>query len=208
MTKNELRDRLKAGYTMDDIFLFSQGQDCLIFKEDRFCAGEEIIYIPDLFLNQIPTGTPICDDETIDDVVGHCYTGQDFIDQCEGDADLAERLFAYCDWQHPSSAIPEIDDRDEEDDIRLKIPRHLRDWTLRLCETVFDISLAAQHMLEEGEIECEDSRELFYTIFQNAVYFERQHPGPWEQENYPGDYLELVDDFAYEILIENFGKED
>ena len=208
MTKNELRDRLKAGYTMDDIFIFSQGQDCLIFKADRFCAGEEIIYRPDLFLNQIPTGTPICDDETIDDVVGHCYTGQDFIDQCEGDADLAERLFAYCDWQHPSSAIPEIDDRDEEDDIRLKIPRHMRDWTLRLCETVFDISLAAQHMLEEGEIECDDSRELFYTIFQNAVYFERQHPGPWDQKDYPGDYMELVDDFAYRILLENFGKED
>lgn len=206
MKKSELKEHLKAGYTMDDIFAFSPGQDCVIFKAEKFESGEEIIYIPDIFLNQIPTGTPICDDETIDDVVGHCYTGQDFIDQCEGDVGLAERLFAYCDWQHPSSAIPEIDDRDEEDDIRIKIPRHLRDWTLRLCETVFDISLAAQHMLENGEIECDDSRELFYTIFQNAVEFERRHPEPLEQNDYPGVYMDLVEEFAYEILKENYGK--
>ena len=43
-----------------------------------------------------------------------CYTGNDFIDLCDGDVKLAERLFRYCDWQHPSSALNEVTD-DEED---------------------------------------------------------------------------------------------
>ena len=40
--------------------------------------------------------------------MGQCYTGQDFTDECCGDAEKAERLFYYCDWQHPSSAIDEL----------------------------------------------------------------------------------------------------
>lgn len=208
MKKEELRNRLKSGYKLDDIFVFSPGQDCTIFKAEKFEDGEEIIYIPDISLNGIPVSTPIAVDDTIDNVIDCCYTGQDFIDQCDGDLDLAKRLFLYCDWQHPSSALPEIDDRDEEDDVRMKVPRHLRDWTVRLCETVFDISLVAQYLLENGEIRCEDSRELFYTVFQNAVEFERMNPGPWDQSDYPEDYMDLVEDFAYGILIENFGKED
>lgn len=51
MTKAELRDHLKAGYSMDDAFDFVPGQDCDIFKADQFRAGDEIIYIPDVYLN-------------------------------------------------------------------------------------------------------------------------------------------------------------
>lgn len=115
MTKTELRDYLKAGYHMDDAFDFGPGQECEIFKADSFGPGDDIIYIPDVHLNTIPMGTPIIDDEVIDDVVGNCYTGNDFIEECEGDVALAERLFWYCDWQHPSSALPEVDDREEEE---------------------------------------------------------------------------------------------
>ena len=99
MTKLELRDYLKAGYLMDDAFDFG--------------PGDEIIYIPDVHLNMIPLGTPITDDEVIDEVVDSCYTGNDFIEECEGDVELAERLFWYCDWQHPSSAFPEVEDEEE-----------------------------------------------------------------------------------------------
>ena len=116
MTKQELREYLKAGYFMDDAFDFGPGQDSDIFKSDRFELGDEIIYIPDVYLNMIPQGAPITDDEVIEEVVSNCYTGNDFLEQCGGDAEKAERLFWYCDWQHPSSAMDEgaVDDDEEE----------------------------------------------------------------------------------------------
>jgi len=114
MTKTELRDYLKAGYLMADAFDFGPGQDCEIFKADCFEPGDEIIYIPDTALNEIPMDEPITDAEAIEEVLGICYTGQDFVDECGGNKDLAERLFWYCDWQHPSSALPEVDEEEEE----------------------------------------------------------------------------------------------
>lgn len=116
MTKQELREYLKAGCFMDDAFDFGPGQDCEIFKADRFEPGNEIIYIPDVYLNMIPQGTPVTDDDDIEEVVSNCYTGDDFLEQCGGDAEKAERLFWYCDWQHPSSAMDEgaVDDDEEE----------------------------------------------------------------------------------------------
>ncbi len=117
MTKGELREYLKAGGLMGDAFDFGPGQECEIFKADYFEPGDEIIYIPDLSLNKIPVWEPVTDDEAIEEVVGNCCTGNDFIDECDGDTETAERLFWYCDWQHPSSAMDEgaVDD-DEEDD--------------------------------------------------------------------------------------------
>ncbi len=116
MTKRELRDYLKAGYFMNDAFDFGPGQDCEIFKAGQFKPGDEIIYIPDVDLNMIPMNAPVADDEVIDEVVSNCYTGDDFLEQCGGDEEKARRLFWYCDWQHPSSAMDEgaVDD-DEED---------------------------------------------------------------------------------------------
>lgn len=214
MTKSELRDHLKAGYFMDDAFIFGPGQECMIFKADEFKPGDEIIYIPDTHLNEIPIGTTVTDDEIIDEVIGKCYTGDDFIEECGGDEELAERLFWYCDWQHPGSALPEVEDEDEgsrdkanEDGANLELPRHLRPWTVRLCETVYDITLAAQHMLEFGEVESDDSRGLFSSILQWAIEFEREHPGPWDETDYPADYMELIDNYAYEKLMKAYGKE-
>lgn len=217
MNKAYLRNQLKAGCFMDDIFDFGPGQECEIFKAEKFQTGDEIIYIPDTHLNAIPRGTCITDDETIDEVIGNCYTGDDFVDECGGNQELAERLFYYCDWQHPSSALPEIDDEDGDDGedcepgigdkAEPRLPRHLRPWTVRLCETVYDITLNAQHMCDYGDIEAEDSRGLFASILQWATEFEREHPGPWDEENYPGDYIDLIDEFACDKLIETYGKE-
>ena len=64
-------------------------------------------------MNHIPLD-PITDPEELDEVLSNCYTGQDFLDECHGDAEKAERLFLYCDWQHPSSAVDELDDDEEE----------------------------------------------------------------------------------------------
>lgn len=112
MTKQELREHLKIGGIMEDAFKFGPGQDCEIFKADRFEPGYKIIYIPDL-MNVALLWDPITDDEVIDEVVDNCYTWYDFVELCGGDINKAERLFWYCDWQHPSSALPEVEDEEE-----------------------------------------------------------------------------------------------
>lgn len=112
LTKNELRQKLLCGAKMEDLFDFRSGQECDIFKAEEFTSGDKIIYIPDLSLNEIPTDRPVKADE-VDDILNSCYTGSDFIKECNGDHDLALRLFVYCDWQHPSSALPEIEDDDD-----------------------------------------------------------------------------------------------
>ena len=85
-----------------------------IYKADAFSVSDEIIYIPDIWLNNLDTLNG--EDDGISyaqRVTDNCYTGKDFVDECGGDKELAERLFYYCDWQHPSSALPEVDDREE-----------------------------------------------------------------------------------------------
>lgn len=113
LTKDELRQKLQSGAKMEDMFKFRAGQECDIFKAEDFISGEEILYIPDLDLNEIPTERPVSGPEEIDDILHSCYTGNDFIEECHGDVDLAIQLFWYCDWHHPSSALPEVEDKDE-----------------------------------------------------------------------------------------------
>lgn len=114
ITKKALRERLLAGESLDRIMNFRRGQECFIFKADTFCAGQDILYIPDVDLNEIPVSEDMSADiEGVMDILGCCYTGDDFVRECDGDVELAERLFDYCDWQHPSSALPEV--REEED---------------------------------------------------------------------------------------------
>lgn len=114
LNKNELRFILEGGTKLVDLFDFRPGQECEIFKTDRFTKGDEIIYIPDLILNNINIDQPIEDPDELEDILAHCYTGNDFLDECGGDQDLAERLFGYVDWQNPGAALPEVED-DEDD---------------------------------------------------------------------------------------------
>lgn len=111
ITKAELRQKLSEGATIEELFVLSSGQECSIFKAD-FVKGDKIIYIPDLSLNRIPVDSLI-PTEDIDDVANNCYTGDDFLRECNGNEGLARHLFWYCDWQHPSSALPEVDDEED-----------------------------------------------------------------------------------------------
>lgn len=77
-------------------------------------GATNIIYIPDLALNLIPVTEPANGPEDVEEIVGCCYTGNDFVEECGGDVEKARHLFWYCDWQHPSSALPEIEDDEEE----------------------------------------------------------------------------------------------
>ena len=113
LTKQELRSKLQQGHTLNELLAFGPGQDCEIFKADKFHAGDVVIYVPDVALNHIPLDRPITGPEELDEVLSQCYTGQDFIDECSGDTKRAGRLFCYCDWQHPSSAVDELADDEE-----------------------------------------------------------------------------------------------
>ena len=110
MTVNEVRERIIKGECLSNIFEFTDGQDCMIYKRD-WNPGDEVIYIPDIDLNEICINRPlvqILDETEIEDVLSYLYTGKDFMDLSDGDEELAKRLFLYCDWQHPTSAMNEI----------------------------------------------------------------------------------------------------
>lgn len=115
MQIEELKGQLRAGKTMDALFHYTNGQGGLIFKAAEFVAGNTIIYIPDIDLNEIPLDRPLSGNEEIEEVLRICYTGDDFVSECNGNVELAKRLFQYCDWQHPSSALPEIEDEEGTD---------------------------------------------------------------------------------------------
>lgn len=115
MKKTDLKTALRSGAKLNDLLSFGPGQDCEIFKADKFYEDDEVIYVPDVSLNEIPLNRPITDQNELDEVIGYCYTGRDFVEECNGDRELAERLFWYCDWQHPSSAADEIQDEEDEE---------------------------------------------------------------------------------------------
>lgn len=119
MTKKELESKILLGTPLDKCFSFTAGQECEIFKANRFEVSDEIIYIPDLYLNELSEYvtyySPIDALEVAQNVLDCCYTGKDFLELCSGDLQKAEMLFDYCDWQHPSSALPEIEDEDESE---------------------------------------------------------------------------------------------
>jgi len=104
-----IREALMQGRSLDSILSFGPGQDCTIFKAKEFVPTDDIIYIPDVALNHIPLDEDISKDEdAIQYVIDMCYTGLDFVHICDGDEKLARTLFDYCDWQHPTSAYPEL----------------------------------------------------------------------------------------------------
>lgn len=113
MTKAELRRSLMSGRSLAEALPLSDGQDCIIFKADRFSPDENILYIPDIYLNEIPHDRSVSAKE-IDEILSYCYTGEDFIYICSGDVRMAKYLFCYCDWQHPSSAVDELLEPDGE----------------------------------------------------------------------------------------------
>lgn len=107
MTKKELAEvLLKSGETMCDLFHFSSGQECDIYKADIFEAGENILYISDMYNCRLYI-SPIKGMEDVEDILDCCYTGNDFLDAAGGDPILAEYLFNVCDWQSPYTEAEE-----------------------------------------------------------------------------------------------------
>lgn len=100
MTREELKQKLENGAILDEVFETVDGQECVIIKAERFEASDDIIYIPDLSLNYIITDRTLSKEE-IEDVISSCYTGNDFLEICHGNKQMATHLFGYVDWQHP-----------------------------------------------------------------------------------------------------------
>lgn len=101
MTKNEVINELRSGKKLEDLFEFTDGQECLIYKADEFEVSDNVIYIPDIFLNEIAIDRVLTNDE-IQDVRQEMYTGNDFLEECNNKEDAARLLFSWCDWQHPT----------------------------------------------------------------------------------------------------------
>ena len=119
MTKEELkRQLLETGLILGKILPLSDGQDCLIYKAMAFSVNDEIVYIPNIWENGLYNLISGDDGDGISyaqRVTDNCYTGKDFVDICSGNAELAERLFHYCDCQHPISVLSEVDDRETDE---------------------------------------------------------------------------------------------
>lgn len=114
MTKSEIKSRLLNGERLENILNFTDGQECIIYKGE-WSTGDDVIYIPDTIFNNIWIDV-LLDEDEIYDVLCYMYTGKDFMDLADGNEEFAKRLFYYCDWQHPSSALSEIEEDDNEDD--------------------------------------------------------------------------------------------
>lgn len=101
MTKEILRKELECGKCLKDLFEFSYGQDSIIYK-GKFDLenAENIIYIPDIFLNDIDIETDFLTEREIENVLENCYSTEDFLEEAQGHVNLAESLFDYVDWQH------------------------------------------------------------------------------------------------------------
>lgn len=111
MTREQLKERLYNGECLNDIFEFIPGQECFIYKAKEWNPGDEVIYIPDLELNNIRIYDSLVNSfivNEINEVLSNCYTGRDFMELCDNNEELAKDLFYYVDWQHPSSAVDEF----------------------------------------------------------------------------------------------------
>lgn len=112
MTKDQLAERLKNGEHLEDIFEFTDGQECLIYK-GKFEISDNIIYISDIWLHELNVDSKATE-EDIEDIINCCYTGNDFMEECHNSESVAEGLFNIVDWQTPD--IQDVLDGYTEDD--------------------------------------------------------------------------------------------
>lgn len=116
MKKSEVMAALKEGKTIQSLFPLIDGQECMIYKADKFTGSDDVIYIPDLGISGIYVDEPVLP-ERLEEVT--LYTGEDFIMECNGNRRLAEDLFGYVDWQAPSAALhcdyPQLGDDEMRD---------------------------------------------------------------------------------------------
>mgnify|MGYP005762097097 CR=1 FL=1 len=215
MTKEELRNSLHQGNLISELFEFTPGQECDIYK-GKWQVSDEIIYIPDIYLNSISAfdrwvgiGLEFTNDD-IEEIIANTYTGKDFTQLTGGNEELAEKLFDYVDWQHPSSALNEVLDEEGEDDDENKqsgvIDATLNKITLYM-DNAIEITWIYDELASERKIaHFGNSSTRDYvkeTIIDIATDFEKEYAdSDWNEL----DYLDCLRKFAEPRLINVFGK--
>ena len=109
--------------TFEEIFDFTDGQECLIYKGE-FEVSDNIIYIPDIYLNKLNLGV-VATGENLNDILKNCYTGNDFLKECNGYKNIAKALFDFVDWQHPN--IQDLTDCYDEEEFYNEFGIHFDD---------------------------------------------------------------------------------
>ena len=108
LSKEEIKRKLLIGETLDDLFEWMEDSECVFFK-GPWNPGkpEEVIYVPDIDLNELVTDRPLTPEE-VSDALRHMYTTQDFMDICDEDVPFIGKLcYWWCNWQHPATAYHE-----------------------------------------------------------------------------------------------------
>lgn len=110
MTRDEIEGRLWRGEKFSDIFPYeTAGQECTIFKAPwpegeilKHC--DDVIYVPDICLNHIDgiVDKEYLSSDEVHELLGCCYTVNDFLYQAYGNVKAAKDLYSVTDWQHPS----------------------------------------------------------------------------------------------------------
>ncbi len=115
MKYNDLIVNLKEGWPLNSLLNLTSGQCCDIYKAEGRCFDFfEVIYIPDVFMNDIPFDRAMTADE-ITRCSAYFYVWKDFLDLCKTE-DKALELFDLCDWANPSTVLDEMEREDQEDD--------------------------------------------------------------------------------------------
>lgn len=101
MKKQEVKARLMNGEGLREIFpvLPYTKEYGEIVKAARFVAGDEVIYIPSLGWNPINYFAE--NEEDAEDILCDCYTGDNYIELCNGNITLAKLLFSITNDRNP-----------------------------------------------------------------------------------------------------------
>lgn len=76
----------------------------------------------------------------------------------------------------------------------------MKAFTIEEMENIFEIGRNMQAMVDNEEIEIEDSKEAFLFALQLAVEFEKEHPDS-------DDYYNDLDEFVIDKILEEFKVE-
>lgn len=77
----------------------------------------------------------------------------------------------------------------------------MKAFSIEEMENIFEIGRNMQAMIDNDEIEIEDSKEAFMFALKLAVEFEKEHP---DSEDYYND----LDDFVIDKILEEFEMEN
>lgn len=114
MTREEAKKLLCEGKKVSEIFDLIPGQECMIYKgewPDNPDASDEIIYIPDINLNNLDDY-----DMLMSERLSLMYTAKDFLNQTGGNIAAAKDLFEFVDWQNPD--VQDLMDCTDDDEAR------------------------------------------------------------------------------------------